>query len=76
MDAQVYQMGPIRSQRSMHTSLEKIFQTHLALAGLAMTQSALSLWGEYVRGLASYHVAVISAACSHYSKPQKIAGPW
>lgn len=76
MTAQICNLAATRSQRSLATSLDRIYQTHTALAGLALTKAATSFWAEYVRGLASYHVAVISAAFSPSSKPQKIAGPW
>lgn len=73
MDAMLYSLENIRSQRRIATSLDKIYQTHLALGGLALAKSATSFFAEYVAALSRFQATVILSAFSPYSKPQKTA---
>ncbi len=75
MEAKLYNLASTRSARNLATSLDKIYQTQLALAGWALTKSATLFWAEFARGLVSYHATVMSAAFSPYLKPPKIAVP-
>ena len=74
MDAEIYHLDAIRSQRSIRTFMEKTFLTSANLAGLALTRSATLFWVEYVQALASFHAQLFSAACSTSSKPPRILG--
>lgn len=69
MDATIYQLDNIRSQRAIRTHIDRIFPAPSIWAGsappaTAMLLSATSFWVEYWGAMASFHVRLMSDACS------------
>lgn len=71
MDATIYQLDAMRSQRNTRQFMEKCFQMPLASDGLALLTSATAFWVQYGAALASCHHKVLSAAFSPCLKSPK-----
>lgn len=71
MDAQIYQLDDMRSQRNTRMFTERCFQTQLVSAGLGLLTSAMSFWVRYGAATVSFHHKVLSAAFSPCLKSPK-----
>lgn len=74
MDATIYQLDAMRSQRNTRMFMEKCFQTPLASGGLDLLTSATAFWVAYSAAMASCHHKVLSAAFSPCLKSPKETG--
>lgn len=75
MDAQIYQLDDMRSQRSIRMFMEKFSPMPMTSDGLALLLSATSFWVEYGARMASFHHQILSAGFSPYLKSQKEMAP-
>ena len=71
MDATVYQLDAMRSQRNTRMFTERCFQTQLVSAGLGLVTSATAFWVAYGAATVSFHHKVLSAAFSPCLKSLK-----
>ncbi len=71
MDAQIYQLDTIRSQRNTRMSMGELLPMQLALDGSALLLSAMSFWVEYAVALASFHHSLLLRASLPCSKTAK-----
>lgn len=74
MDATIYQLDAMRSQRNTRQFMEKCFQMPLASDGLALLTSATVFWVQYSAAMVSCHHKVLSAAFSPCLKLPKETG--
>ena len=74
MDAQIYQLENMRSQRNTRLFTERCFQTQLVSAGLGLLTSATAFWVAYSAATVSFHHKVLSAAFSPCLKSPKVTG--
>ena len=80
MDATVFNLADIRSQRNLATLTGKNYLMPQDWAGLAqqtavMLHSATLFWAEYVAAMLSCHARIMCSASSPYSKPPKPEAP-
>lgn len=64
MDATIYQLDAMRSQRNTRLFMERCFQMPLASGGLELLTNATAFWVAYGAAMASCHHKVLSAAFS------------
>ena len=64
MDAQIYQLDAMRSQRNTRQFMEKCFPMPLDSGGLALVTSVTAFWVAYSAAMVSFHHKVLSAAFS------------
>ena len=64
MSASVYDLGSIRSQRSLATDTETYCQTQMVRDGLALVVAATSFWVECVVAVASSQANLLSSLFS------------
>ncbi len=64
MDAQIYQLDTIRSQRNTRMSMGELLPMQLALDGSALLMAATSFWVESSVALVSFQAAILLAAFS------------
>lgn len=74
MDAQIYQLDDMRSQRNTRMFMAKCFPMPLDSGGLALITSVTAFWVAYWAAQASYHHKVLSAAFSPCLKSPKETG--
>ena len=74
MDAQLYQLDTLRSQRNTRLFTERCFQTQLVSAGLELLTNATAFWVAYSAAMVSCHHKVLSAAFSPCLKLPKETG--
>ena len=75
MDATIYQLDAMRSQRNTRMFMERCFPMPLDSGGLALITGVTAFWVAYWGAQASYHHQILSAGFSPYLKSQKATAP-
>lgn len=60
MEAAIYNLERMRSQRNSRMLMERIFPTQLASDFSVLTINATLFWVEYWRAMASFHARLLS----------------
>lgn len=68
MDARIYRLEDLRSQRNLRTLTAPYCRTPTVLDGLALCQAVMSFSARYVAAMASFHHRLWSAVWSPYLK--------
>lgn len=60
MEAEIYSLERMRSQRNTRTIIEKTFPVQLVLDGSALMLNATLFWAEYAKAMVSFHARLLS----------------
>ena len=60
MEAAIYNLERMRSQRNTRTIIERIYPAQLALDGSALMMNATLFWVEYAKAMVSFHARLLS----------------